>query len=121
MPCLKNGLMRKFASVFALPTCKTTSRHLPYSKILSPAERKKLIFSLRGRSDFHMLLSFQLGNERASALFFVLYILPPSKPVFSTFQPNHFSPQHNLFIFSFRVINFLLYIRVTKFTSRVKN
>ena len=29
----------------------------PYSKILSTVERKKLIFSLRGRSDFHMLLS----------------------------------------------------------------
>ena len=34
--------------------------------------------------------------------------------------PNRFSPQHNLLIFSFRVLNLLLYIRVTKFTSRVK-
>ena len=33
---------------------------------------------------------------------------------------SQFPPQHNLFNFHLRVLNLLLYIRVTKFTSRVK-
>ena len=45
----------------------------PYSKILSTVERKKLIFNLRGKSDFHMLLSFRLAAQACAFLVFVSF------------------------------------------------
>ena len=43
----------------------------PYSKILSSVERKKLIFSLRGRSDFPMLSSFLIAAQACAFLVFM--------------------------------------------------
>ena len=45
----------------------------PYSKILSTVERKKLIFSLRGRSDFHMLSSFLIAAQACAFLVFTSF------------------------------------------------
>ena len=40
----------------------------PYSKILSTVERKKLIFSLRGISDFNVLSSFLIAAQACAFL-----------------------------------------------------
>ena len=45
----------------------------PYSKILSTVERKKLISSLRGRSDFHMLSSFLIATQGCPFLAFMSF------------------------------------------------
>ena len=45
----------------------------PYGKILSTVERKKLAFSLRGRSDFHMLSSFLIAAQACAFLVFMSF------------------------------------------------
>ena len=40
----------------------------PYNKILSTVERKKLIFSLRGISDFNVLSSFLIAAQACAFL-----------------------------------------------------
>ena len=45
----------------------------PYSKILSTVERKKLIFNLRGKSDFHMLSSFRIAAQASAFLLFMSF------------------------------------------------
>ena len=55
----------------------------PYSKILSTVERKKLIFRLRGRSDFHMLSSFLIAVQACAFLVFMSF------SEFSTQEPKY--------------------------------
>ena len=45
----------------------------PNSKILSTVERKKLIFNLRGQSDFHMLSSFLIAAQAFAFLVFMSF------------------------------------------------
>ena len=45
----------------------------PYSKILSAVERKKSIFSLRGRSDFHLLSTFLTAAQACAFLVFIAF------------------------------------------------
>ena len=45
----------------------------PYSEILSTVERKKLIFSLRGRLDCHMLSSFLIAVQVYAFIVFVFF------------------------------------------------
>ena len=55
----------------------------PYSKIFSSVERKKLIFSLRGRSDFHVLSSFLIAAQACAFLVFMSF------SELSTQEPKH--------------------------------
>ena len=54
----------------------------PYSKILATVERKKLIFNLCGKSDFHMLSSFRIAVRAYAFLVFVSF------SELSTQEPN---------------------------------
>ena len=45
----------------------------PYSKILSTVERKKLIFTLHGKSDFHMLSNFLIAAQGCAFLIFISF------------------------------------------------
>ena len=53
----------------------------PYSKMLSTVERKKLPFSLRGRSDFHILSIFLIAAQACAFLVFMPFSeLPTQEP-----------------------------------------
>ena len=56
----------------------------PYSKILSTAERKKLIISLRARSDFNMLSSFLIAAQACA------FLVVMSFSELSTQEPKYF-------------------------------
>ena len=74
----------------------------PYSKILSTVERKKSIFSLRGRSDSHMLSSFLIAAQACALLVFM------SCSELSTQEPNYLKSFTSLSGFSLaRIVSFL--------------
>ena len=71
----------------------------PYSKILSAVERKRWIFSLRGRSDFHMLSSFLIAAQACAFLVFMAF------SELSTQEPKYFKSFEWLSISKNRVIS----------------
>ena len=54
---------------------------VPYSKLLSTVQRNKLLFNLRGKSDFHMLSSFRIAAQVWAFLVFIsLSEFPTQEP-----------------------------------------
>ena len=74
----------------------------PYSEIFSTAERRKSIFSLRGRLDFHMLSNFLIAAQACAFLVF----MPFSE--LSTQEPKYLKSFPFLSGFSLaRIVSFL--------------